>query len=359
MPFFTRLNYSFGNEDWETELKALGLKSSSRVLCVTASGDRPLHLMLDNPAKITAIDANVIQNHLLNLKYTALQSLDYNDYLGFLGAVASNKREFLYQKISKKLESSSASFWNKHPNMILDGVLYQGHIERFTRYVAAASSILRPYKTKKLFEINNINDQRAFIKNEWDTVPLRKVFDLVLSRRISKTITIDPGLYSNIPSELRLGHYIYDRMLLILDKCLARENLLVSLIFRGFVGLEAMPAYLQQEGLQKIKESKTTLEIITDDMIKHMENALPSTYDAFSLSDVASYIDQEKFNRMVTGMYHSASPGARFCIRQFSSNHQIPPGLADRLVRDHALEKQLEKEDKCFIYRFMVGKVVK
>lgn len=359
MPFFTRLNYSFGNEDWATELKALKIKPGSQVLCVTASGDRPLHLMLDNPAKITAIDANFIQNRLLELKYAALQTLEYDDYIRFLGVVPSNAREQQFQKVTKKLTPTSASFWNKHGNMVRNGILYQGHIERVTRYVAAASTLFRPHKTKKLFEHYDLTKQSKFIQEEWDTLALRKIFDIVLSRFISKTLTIDPGLYVSIPNELRLGHYIYDRMLDILHRYLAKENPLVSLLFRGYVGWEALPAYLKPNGVEKIKNSNTQLSILTEDMIKHMENVLPGTYDTFSLSDVASYISQEKFNRMITGMYHAATPGARFCIRQFSSNHQIPAGLSDRLVRDVALERQLEKEEKCFIYRFMVGKILK
>ncbi len=359
MPFFTRLNYSFGNEDWGTELKALKIKRSSHVLCVTASGDRPLHLMLDSPAKITAIDANSIQNHLLELKYAALNTLDYDDYIGFLGVVSSKNRESQFQKVAKEMTPLAASFWNKNGSLIMNGVLYQGHIERVTRYVAAASSLFRPYKTKRLFEQQDLSTQSKFVQDEFDTMALRKIFDIVLSRLVSKTLTIDPGLYQNIPNEFRLGHYIYDRMLNVLHRYLAKENPLVSLLFRGYVGWEALPPYLKPPGVEKIRNCNTQLSILTEDMIKHMENVLPCTYDTFSLSDVASYISQEKFNRMITGMYHAATPGARFCIRQFSSNHQIPIGLRDRLVRDTALEKQLEKEEKCFIYRFMVGKILK
>ena len=43
--FFSRLSYSFGNEDWRTEKRALGIRPHDQVLCITASGDRPLNLL--------------------------------------------------------------------------------------------------------------------------------------------------------------------------------------------------------------------------------------------------------------------------------------------------------------------------
>lgn len=44
--FFSHLSYSFGNEDHSVERRALNCKKADRVLCITASGDLPLHLLL-------------------------------------------------------------------------------------------------------------------------------------------------------------------------------------------------------------------------------------------------------------------------------------------------------------------------
>ncbi len=63
--FFERLSYSFGNEDWLTEQRALQISPNDSVICITASGDRPLNLLTSDCKEILAIDANPIQNHLL------------------------------------------------------------------------------------------------------------------------------------------------------------------------------------------------------------------------------------------------------------------------------------------------------
>ncbi len=66
--FFSRLSYTWGNEDWNTEREALQIGSQDTVLCITASGDRPLNLLVDDCHRMVAIDANQQQNYLLHLR---------------------------------------------------------------------------------------------------------------------------------------------------------------------------------------------------------------------------------------------------------------------------------------------------
>ena len=84
--FFSRLSYSFGNEDWNTEYQALKVKPSDKVVCITASGGRPLNLLLQDCEQVVTVDANKIQNYLLKLKSAALKEVDYEEYLDFLVA---------------------------------------------------------------------------------------------------------------------------------------------------------------------------------------------------------------------------------------------------------------------------------
>jgi S-adenosylmethionine-diacylglycerol 3-amino-3-carboxypropyl transferase len=252
--FFSRLNYSFGNEDWKIERKALQIASGNHVLCITASGDRPLNLLMDECGTLTSLDANPVQNHLLSLKCAALQTLDHQEYIGFLGAQQKEDREKTFEKVLNRLPVEAANFWKKHPKMIQKGVLYQGQVERLTKLIAYVVDILRPKKVKRLFEIDNLEEQREFIKKEWDTFLLRKTFDVMLCRAISRLIDIDPGLYTSVDRSMSLGSYIYNRMLNSLNHTLAKENMIISLIFRGFVGEEAFPPYLTEKGAEVIQK---------------------------------------------------------------------------------------------------------
>jgi S-adenosylmethionine-diacylglycerol 3-amino-3-carboxypropyl transferase len=136
MDFYQHLNFSIGNEDWHVESQALRVKPQDKIICVTASGDRALHLLMTDCAEITAIDLNPSQNFLLELKLAAISHLDFDTYLAFLGCETTPHRQSIFHQLRRHLSSSAAAFWMQHPKMIEKGVIYQGRVERLTRAIA-------------------------------------------------------------------------------------------------------------------------------------------------------------------------------------------------------------------------------
>ncbi|PJD97802.1 MAG: hypothetical protein CK425_01340 [Parachlamydia sp.] len=355
--FFERLNYSFGNEDWRTEQQALKIQPQDTVLCITASGDRPLHLLLDECKEIVSIDANPIQNYLLSLKCAALEKFDFLTYLNFLEGYGACKDPQMLAQLFEQMDGDAASFWKQNPQMIKKGVLFQGRIECLLRVVSRGFRCLRPRKIKRLFEFEDLEEQKAFLLSHWDTRFLKTLFGVALNQSLPKMFFNDPGLFAHVDSSIQVGHYIYDRMLHRLHSCLANQNAFVSLLFQGFLKREAYPPYLTESGSNVIKKRLNRLKIKTENVIDYLASAPANTFDAYSLSDIASYMPEESFNELISQVVRTAKPGARFCIRQFSSNHPLPQGLANHFERDLKLEKKLEEEDSFFVYRFMTGKI--
>lgn len=354
--FFSLLRYSFGNEDWRTEEEALDIQPTDNVLCITASGDRPLNLLIRDCKKIVCVDANPTQNYLLELKATAMQTLNFEEYLAFLGTKPCKNRKQILEQIISLMDEGAAQFWKKHEKMVNKGVLYQGTVERLTQFSSKIFFILRRKKVKRLFEINNIEEQRQFLKQEWDTYFLRKFFNVVINTFILRLLIQDPGL-RNFGKDFKPGNYIYDRMNASLERELVKKNPLLSLILKGKVPPEAFSPYLTEEGVKAIKPRLSALEIRTANILDYLESISEPTFDVFSVSDVASYLSYPDFIRLLKGIIRTAKPGARFCLRQFMSSYEIPENLQKYFVRDKSLEKRLERLDNCFIYRFIVGSV--
>ncbi len=356
--FFSRLSYSFGNEDPHTENQALQIKPDDEVLCITASGDRPLHLLLNNCRSVTSVDLNPHQNHLLWLKMAAMRTLSFEEYLAFLGAIPGQERIPLLATLSNALPSSTVDYWKSQAKFIEQGILYQGALERFMRRVLAVLGGIRKRKIDPLFTFQDLEAQRAFVKAEWHTPSIRFLLRLALHPLITRLFFKDPGLYKHVDQAIRPHQYIYERFTQGLMRGLAKENLFVSLFFRGFVAPEAFPPYLTQSGFDKIKPQLGKVSVQTKDLIEYLEQAPKESFDAFSISDVASYLTQEQFERLVRAIHRTAKPRARFCMREFMSNHQLPADMKHRFVRDSRLEQKLGEEDCCLIYRFMVGEII-
>lgn len=353
--FYKRLSYSIGNEDWRTEQEALRLQPSSRVLCITGSGDRPLNLLTTGCQEVVAIDLNAVQNHLLALKMGALEQLSFADYMGFLGAMPCQNRMAFLNDLP--LNERARTFWLQNKKMVNKGVLYQGVLERVLQKSASLIALIRNDKVKTLFSFDDIDEQRAFVKRYWDKPFFRKILEVFLQPAITKRIFNDPGLSANLMPSLNIGTYLYDRIQSYLNNFLAKESLLLSLILRKRVEPAAYPPYLLEKEAGFIRNRLPSLSFVTDNLITYLENAAPASFDGFSIADVASYLNTADYQRLLRAMVRAARPGARFCMRQFLSAHHIPEDLSAHFIREPVLEERLGREDRCMVYRFMVGTV--
>ena len=96
------INYSQCWEDPVILNEALAINSQDTVLSITSGGDNTLALLLQHPQRIISIDFNKTQNYLLELKIAAIQALNHEELLEFLGANKSYHREELFKKVYGK-----------------------------------------------------------------------------------------------------------------------------------------------------------------------------------------------------------------------------------------------------------------
>jgi S-adenosylmethionine-diacylglycerol 3-amino-3-carboxypropyl transferase len=357
--FFSRISYSFGNEDWRTERKALSIQPSDKVVCVTASGDRPLHLLLDPCQEIISVDLNPAQNYLLSLKAKALEKLNFDKYLSFLGGDPCHRRLETLEILEKELDNSSRVYWSKQRKAIDNGILFGGAVEKMLSRVSRLLMLLRGKKIQELFEFDDIHEQRKYIDSKWNTYLWEKSFQLSFNPLVQRLILNDPGLFAYLGKTINPGTYIFNTLHSSLRYSLAKNNPFLSLVLRGYVPKENYPPCLTHEGSSIIREQLHKLTWQTTDFISFLENQPSSSIDVFSLSDIASYMNESSFFRLMDEVYRTSRPGARFSIRQFMSDHAIPTWLRKHFYRNSKLEMQLEREETCFVYRFMVGTISK
>lgn len=356
-----RLNYSFGNEDGSIERQALRILPSDNVVCITASGDRPLNLLLDHPRSLVSVDINQVQNALFELKWAAAQHFSFPQYLAFLtydGSCPEIKDKQLEQ-LKPHISPFAYLYWQAHRLELYKGILFQGYVEKKCQTFAKVLQFLRKGVIDRLMSFDSLEEQKVFVDVAWDRFWWRKFFHIGFSKPILRCIGVasDPGLYSHVATNIPLGLYFYNKMHASLYQHLAKRNPFLQLLFRGTVPQEAFLPYLTQPGMHQILQAPSHVEIQTEDIIHYLENSPKGRFSVFSLSDVASYMPQDSFERLLKAMIHSAQGGARFCLRQLFSNHTIPSSLKKHIQRDETLEEKLEKQEPFFYYRFLVGTI--
>jgi S-adenosylmethionine-diacylglycerol 3-amino-3-carboxypropyl transferase len=356
--FYSRLSYSFGNEDHATEATALNIKPTDTIACITASGDRPLNLLAQTCEKIYSIDANPIQNYLLHLKCAALNQLEIDEYLTFLGVKKSDKKFPFSHTILESLPISAKNYWKENRYLIDKGVIYQGAVERLCTFASNIFKFLFRKQIEKLMNFDSIHEQQAYVAPFFEKKLPLKALKLFLNPIFTKRILKDPGLYAHLKDGRHPANFIHEKFKKSLNTHLCKESILLSLVLNGAVKEEAFGPYLREEGIKKIKEQLDKLTIIDSNIIDFLESLPAQSIDCFSFSDIASYMDKDTFNRLLKAMIRAAKPGARFCIRQFMSSHPIDPDISEKLLRNPGLEEELASEDRCFLYSFMTGTIL-
>jgi len=347
--FMTTLNYASVNEDWRTEARGLRLRPDDRLLCVTGSGARPLDLLAQQPCHIVAIDLNPVQSALLKLKMAALREWSFGDYSRFVGLESAPEQWRMERLRGLGLD---------HPwpaELIEPGVLYQGRWEKHFRRVARIGRMLRGPMIRQLFAFDELDAQRAFVDANWNSTSWRSAWRWVMNPTVSRLFFGDPAFFAH--PQISVGSELFDRMGRLLQHCLARESFMASLVLKGDLSPDDLPPHLTPSGVQTLRSRLDQVEIITTDLIDHLEQVEPGTYTRLSLSDVPSFLDEAAFERLIRAAVRVLEPGGRVAIRQFLTRYIVPADLDVLWRREPDLEKQLALEDRSFAYEFIVAEV--
>lgn len=352
--------FSACNEDSRCELRAFGSLTGKRVACIAAGGGRVLNLLVDRPKEILAVDLNPAQIALLELKIAAMRRLDHGDYLGFLGVRLAADRETTYERIRPSLSRAATGFFDPRMGMIRRGVLFEGKLERFLGRLSVVLHALQPRGLGRLFSFDDLEEQRRFLAR-FET-PLWKTLAPNVARRwVMKTFSGDPGFYRYVPAHVPLHREIYDGIHRYFHHHLARDNALMQVVFFGrYIHEAALPAYLNARTFDRVKGALETVRIesVVATVDAALDDAGPSAFDAFSLSDISSYLDDAAHADLFARVIRAAAPGARLCSR--SNIHHRAPAAAEaaRIQRDHAMEDALATDDHSCVHKFVVGEIV-
>jgi S-adenosylmethionine-diacylglycerol 3-amino-3-carboxypropyl transferase len=351
--------FSACQEDSRSELAAFGPLQGKDVFAVTAGGGRVLNLLIDKPRSITAVDLNPAQNALLELKIAAVRGLDHGAYLRFLGIRGADDRITMYERyLRDQLSAGAQRFFDGIPKAIAAGILFQGKLEKYLRLGAKVLKLGHPFGLKKLLDATNLDEQRVAMAR-WETPFWKGVAHLVGNKHLIARLSGDPGFYRNLPPEPPLHEVLYDRVHRHLKHNLLRENSFLQLVLHGrYVYEDVLPIYLNANSFDLIKGAlgDTDIDIQTTTVTDSLA-ASSAGFDAFSISDICSYLDPEPSHRLFELVLSKARPGARLCSRSNIFHRPLAAEHAARVSREPELEARLSLHDHATVHEFVVGEI--
>lgn len=342
---FDLIRYANCWEDAELLLHGLRPKAGERIMSIASAGDNCFSLLTTAPSLVCAADLSYPQLFLTELKRTAFSQFDYQDVLRFLGFRPSENRWNLYQSLKSFLQPTTREYWDAHKEVIEKGVIEHGKLEHY--FGLFAKRVLPLIHSKKriaeLLQPKSAAAQAAFYDNTWNSWRWRMLFRLFFSKTVMGRKGRDPEFLRQVEGPVH--KMIFDQAERHLKDPAVSDNLFLRRIVTGSYG-DLLPHYVQEDQFEKIVKNLDSLEIRHGYI--HEVATEKDQIDAFNLSDIFEYMDQQTFLQVSESLISAAAPGARFAYWNLMAPRQISQ-IIEKSV--HPIAVNFNRPDHGFFYR--------
>ncbi|MGH2506209.1 MAG: DUF3419 family protein [Rhabdochlamydiaceae bacterium] len=344
------INYSQCWEDPAVLRAALAINAGDSVLSVTSGGDNTLALFLEGPKKIISIDVNPVQNFLLELKMQAAKSLDYREYVEFLGARPSYRRIALFEKIRIHLSPEASAWFSSHKSLIAKGILAGGRFERFlTEFRQYVLPLIHTQKVVKFFLMApSIELQRQFYRNRWNTRRWRFFFRIISCRFILEHFARQRGMFTYTEKGAIAQKY-FERLEKNFTEISFDNNYFMHFCLTGDHG-KSLPPYLDEINFNLFKDRSQNLSIVTADLLSYLKSVPEQSFSKFNLSDIFEALPPETNDDLWYEIVRTAKDNAVVVYWSNLVERSYPSSLATSIRADKDLENQLRAKDRVFFY---------
>lgn len=354
-------NFGMSQEDEQSELAALGAVEDARVLSICSAGEMPLSLLALGAGRVHAIDVNANQLHLAQLKRAALARLERGAairLLGYLPASVHERRRH-FERLADALPAASRAFWRGHTEELGGGVIWAGRYERYVRRLVSLLNLVLRRRIEGLFECTSLAQQEAYFGRRFDTALFRAVFELAFHPRVYARRGMDPrSLQHRARAQPSLGQQYFGRFRALCTRTPVQQNYLLQLHLLGRVlNEEAVPAYLSAQGFIRARERLDALELQQTDLVTHLRQTAPGTYDRLHLSNLPDWMDQQGFEAVMRLIAEKVACPGRAVWRFIHVDRPVPHGLRDRIAVDRELGQRLLQDDRFPFYTIVPAQI--
>ena len=360
-----RLFFAQVREDPRLEIDALAPLDDAKIVVVSSGGCTALSLLAAGAARVTAVDLNASQNHLVELKVAALRRLTMPEIMSFFGVARGTpeRRVRTYETIRPLLSERAVDFWDAHQSMLGRGALACGVSEQFISVVVKVVKLFihGRRKIERLLSLESLEQQREFFDREWNTRRWRLLFPALLNRWTFNR-TYDPAFFREVENPSFAAHF--QRLLehALCDVPVRSNYFLHQMLLGTYPNRvpDGVPPYLERTQREILRTRLDCLELVDGGYSEYLATQESSSIDAMALSNICEWLDQAGIDRLFDQVVRVSKPGARMCFRNFVGHTEIPERFRNAIVEDPDAGKRAILADRsCLQSRIVICRIVK
>lgn len=340
-------------EDADILIKALSIEPDDIILSIASGGDNTFALLLQNPAKIIAIDKNPLQLHLVELKMMAIAHFQYTEFLNFLGVSCSNKRWRLYQRLRPFLKEESREYWDQQKKSIEKGIIHCG---KFEKYFAIFRLFIMPFihshkNISQLLQEKTLRQQRQFYQQIWDNQRWKWLFRVFFGKFLLGNLGRRPSYFRYVVSN-NIGNILLQRSKRGLTQISTSKNYFLQYILKGnYDDPQNGHPYLQKTNFLKLKLNLHRLELRQTDLLEYLKSLPSGTISKFNLSDVFEYMSMEDYETIIAQLLRTSTKDSRIAFWTLFVPREIPRSYKLYYQTNNLVNRSLTRHAKTFFYR--------
>jgi len=351
-----RLYFAQVREDPLLELDGLRVGPNDTVVVVGSGGCTALSLLGAGAGRVTAVDVNRTQNHLIELKLAAITVLSRPETLSFLGATDGSAIDRIdaYAALRSRLTPAACAYWDARLQAIAKGVLAAGVTEQFIRTIVGALRLFVHPQSRidRMLACETIEEQRALFEREWNTVRWRTYFRLLLNRAVFRR-TYDPAFFTHLERPSFAEHFRRSAEHALVG-IQVRNNYFLHHMLTGRYPVDVVdgvPPYLSSAGYDTIASSREQFTLADGTMTEYLRTLPDTSVDVFSLSNICEWLAPNEIDELFEQIVRTAATGARLCFRNFVGWTEVPERFRDVVVENRALGERLTPRDRSVVLR--------
>lgn len=342
---FDFIRYANCWEDAALLVQELKLAPGARILSIASAGDNSFSLLTTGAKEVVAVDLNPVQLYLIELKKAAIQNLDREAYLQFIGFRPSKQRKEVLNTLKTSLTSEANQYWEKHEALVLEGLVHSGKFERyFQLFVRRVLPLIHSQKkVRALLADKSKAEQQQFYDRKWNTWRWKALFRIFFSRWVMGRLGRDPAFLKEV--EVSVGKTIYQQAERQLTAQHAHHNWMLHYALTGEFG-QHLPHYVLPENYSTVKANLANLKLVQGGIETAIQ--LGEKFDAFNLSNIFEYLPESITEQMGEQLFNAANPGARFAYWNLMVPRSLAALLPEKLKAGTA---ENHPHDRGFFYR--------